>query len=287
VTLNGGWAPFTRCPVDDPAMLAADGVNQAAACVSADSPSGSSKIGNTSLTTGENNLQLGTVEDNAVTLSTFSVVAPPGGVVVAAPAEVPGGLVGLMCPSNVPLVTSLCNEAVNNGLNAVTATVESAGEPSDFNVAAQFQVGKPIITLPVKVHLQNPLLGSNCYIGTNGHPVVLHPANLTAPMFTAQSGLFDANGTPDSNGALEALVLNSNEGDSSFAAPGATGCGGVLSLVVDAAIDLKDGLPSPSGNNKVVLNNVTSDLITFWCAACFAPNEGQALSTAWHSAVLP
>lgn len=268
-------------------MLAADGVTQVAACVSADSPSGSSKIGNTSLTTGESNLQLGTVQDNTVALSTFSVVAPPGGVVVSAPAEVPGGLVGLMCPSNVPLVTSLCNKAVNNGLNAVTATVQSAGTPSDFSVANQFQVGKPIITLPVKVHLQNPLLGSSCYIGTNSEPIVLHPSNLTPPAFTSQSGQFDANGTPDRTGVLEALVLNSNEGDSSFAAPGATGCGGVLSLVVDAAIDLKDGLPSPSGNNSVVLNNVNSDLITFWCAACFAPNEGQALSTAWHSALLP
>lgn len=206
---------------------------------------------------------------------------------VSAPAQLPGGLVGLMCPSNVLLVTSLCNEAVNDGLNAVTATVESAGPPSNFSIANQFEVGQPIITLPVKVHLQNPLLGSNCYIGTNSDPIVLHPVNLTAPKFTSQSGLFDANGTPDPNGPLEALVLVANEGDSSFAAPGATGCGGVLSPVVDAAVNLKDGLPSPSGSNSVVLNNATSDLITFWCAACFAPNEGQALSTDWHSAVLP
>lgn len=122
-------------------MLAANGVKQVASCASADSPNGSSTIGSTSLTTSENNLQFGLVEHNTKTSSTFSIVAPPGGALVAAPAKVPGGLLGLMCPSNVLLVSTLCNEAESNGLNAVTATVQSAGAPSHFSIAAQFQVG--------------------------------------------------------------------------------------------------------------------------------------------------
>lgn len=287
VTLNGDWAPFTRCPVNSSPMLAADGVKYAAACASADSPSGSSRIGNTSLTTGQSNLQFGLIENNTTTPSTFSVVAPSAGALVAAPANVPGGLLGLMCPSNVPLITQLCEEAENNGLNAVTATVESAGAPSDFSITAQFAVGKPIITLPIKIHLQNPLLGSDCYIGTNSDPIVLHPANLERPTF-GPGGLFNPNGTPNpTNGVLQSNILIANEGDSSFAAPGASGCGGILSPIVDLAVDLKDGLPSPSGNNSVVLNNVTSEVASFVQPSAFAPNEGRELSKDWHSAVRP
>jgi hypothetical protein len=284
VTLNGNWAPFTRCPVDNAAMLAAGGVKQVALCASADSPSGSSKIGNTSLSTGENNLQFGLVEHNTRSRSSFSVVSPPGGPLVAAPAKVPGGLLGLMCPSNSPVITILCKRAENDGLNAVTATVQSAGTPSHFNFTAQLKVGKPIITLPVKIHLQNPLLGSNCYIGTNSDPIVLHPANLQKPTF-GKGHVFDPNGTTDRKGVLQSIIVISNEGDSSFAAPGASGCGGPLSPVVDEAVDLKDGLPSPAGKNSVVLNHVTADLVSFVDPAAFAPHEGQDLSKDWHSAV--
>jgi hypothetical protein len=288
VTLNGAWAPFTRCPVDNPAMLAADGVKRVAACGSADSPGGSSKIGNTSLATAHTNLQFGLIENDTVTPSTFSVLQPPGGSVLAAPASVPGGLLGLMCPSQVPLVSALCNEITNSRLNAVTATVQSAGAPSHFNITAQFQVGKPIVTLPVKIHLQNPLLGSDCYIGTNSDPIILHPANLTPPKF-GHGQLFNPNGTPDpTNGVLQSNVLISSEGDSTFAAPGVSGCGGLLlSAVVDPAIDLKEGLPSPSGSNRVVLNHVTSEIASFVEPSSFAPNEGRDLSNDWHSAVRP
>lgn len=289
-TLNGDWAPFTRCPVDDPAMLAADGVNKVATCGYANSPSGSSTIGKTALKTGQNNLQFGLVENNAVTPSTFTVVPPAGGTLIAAPAKVPGGLLGLMCPSKVPLVTQLCNEIIaNNSLNAVTATVQSAGAPTNFNVTAQFEVGKPIVTLPVKVQLQNPLLGSSCYIGTDSNPIVLHPENLTRPKF-GPGQLFNPNGTPNpNNGVLQSnILLIAKEGDKTFSAPGASGCGGpLLSLVVDAAVDLKDGLPSPAGSNSVVLNNVTSEIASFVQPDSFAPNEGKVFSKDWHSAVRP
>lgn len=64
-TLNGVWEPFTRCPVDRPAMLAADGVSSDPACIAANSPNGSIKLGNSTQTTGATNLQLGATIDNA------------------------------------------------------------------------------------------------------------------------------------------------------------------------------------------------------------------------------
>lgn len=31
-----------------------------------------------------------------------------------------------------------------------------------------------VVTVPVKVHLHNPVLGPNCYIGSNADPIVLN-----------------------------------------------------------------------------------------------------------------
>jgi hypothetical protein len=285
-TLNGDWKPFTRCPVDDPTMLAATGMATVAACVVADSPRGSVTIGSTTVPTGDSNLQIGLVENNQTTPATFRIISPPGGALAAAPARVPGGLLSILCPSNIPIVSSLCQQAINNNLNAVTAVVQPAGAPSNINIPAQFRAGKPIISLPIKIQLVNPLLGSSCYIGSNSSPIVLKPQNLAAPTF-GPGELFDPNGTPDPNGVLQSLILNSSQGDNSFSVPGASGCGGLLSLVVDAAINLKLGLPSPKGKNHLVLNNSTSDTVTFSNPPAFAPVEGKALSQDWHSALLP
>lgn len=276
-TLAGDWAPFTRCPVDNPAMLAADGTSNIAFCVASDSPSGSIKLGNVTAPTGDSNLQLGLIEDAST--GTFSVVTPAGGAIVTAPIQIPGGLLGLICPSNVPVVSAVCNEITNGTLNAVTAVVQSAGNPSDFSLDAGLSSGTPIITLPVKIQLQNPLLGSNCYIGSNSDPIVLHPENVTTP--NANFEQFDGNGTPDSAGAMEAIFsLGGTQEDNSAAAPAVSGCG--LLGALDLAVDLKVGLPSASGNNILVLNNAAAYFAGF---AAAVPNEGQQLSANWHSAV--
>ena len=58
----------------------------------------------------------------------------------------PGGLLGIELPI---------------GLNMVTATPELAG-PASSIVIEGFQ-----IRMPLKLHLSNPLIGSNCHIGSN------------------------------------------------------------------------------------------------------------------------
>lgn len=280
-TLNGDWAPFTRCPVGDSSMLAADGVNIVADCLATNSPSGSVKLGNSTLATGATNLQLGVLINTNT--STDTAVAPAGGAIVAAPVQVPGGLLGLMCPSNIPVITQICNSITNSKLNALTATIQAAGNPSNLNVANAFNQGATVVTLPVKIHLSNPLLGSNCYIGSNSSPIVLDPQTRVVPP-NSSSGTFDPNGTPDPNGTMVAVTLSGGTlADNTFAVPGASGCG-PLGLA-DLAVDLKQGLPSPSGNNTLVLNNVTMNIAGFVDPTSVAPNEGKALSAAWHSAV--
>jgi hypothetical protein len=282
-TLRGDWAPFTRCPVGNASMLAADGDNVVAGCLATDSPSGSAKLGNSTLVTGDSNLQLGALINTSTGSQT--AVAPSGGAITGAPVQVPGGLLGLMCPSNIPVISQLCSEITNSTLNQVTATIEAAGTPSGLNTSNAFIPGATVITLPVKIQLSNPLLGTNCFIGSNSHPIVLHPKTLVVPP-NSSSESFDPNGTPDPKGSMLLITLSGGVlADSTFAVPGASGCGGLLAPVVDPVLDLKEGLPSASGNNSLQLDNVTLSIAGFADPTSVAPHEGQALSKAWNSAV--
>jgi hypothetical protein len=278
--LNGDWAPFNRCPVENSAMLAADGTSAIAYCLASDSPSGVMHLGGVTVNTGDVNLQVGLVADS--TTGNFSVVSPSGGAITADPVTVPGGLLGLMCPSDIPVVSAVCAEITNSSLNTVTAVVQSAGDPSAFSLAAGTSSGEPIITVPVKIQLENPLLGSSCYIGTNSSPILLSPENVTAPTVSADN--FDGNGTPDSAGAMfELASLGASQGDDSAAVPGATGCG--LLGILNGAVDSKVGIPSPAGSNSITLNDASAYLAGLASPSAAAPSDGQELAQYWNSAL--
>ena len=268
-TLSGPWAPFTKCPVDQPALQNAPASGFGTACVASDSPSGTFKIGATTVTTGATNLQFGVSGPDPADPSHGVVVPVPGrGSLVAEPAKVPGGLLGLMCPSGNGIVENLCNLVADSDLNRVTATVEQAGEPSGFNASGALTTGTPIVNLPIKLHLQNPLLGPSCYIGSDQDPIVLRPETTTKG--TTKSAPF--------GGGFSGFIITvsgSTLGDDSFAVPGANGCGGPLSFLIDQAVNAKQGLPSPAGQNAVVLNNATAN-------TALTQKGGQVLHDAWH-----
>lgn len=277
VGLNGEWAPFSRCPVDAPEMLAVDGRTATSYCVAAHSKSGSIKLGNSTATTGASDLQFG-LHGPALDVS-----SPDGGAIVADPADVPGGLLGMMCPSADPTVTAVCALITHDSLNRVTAVVEPAGTPTNFSLSAGLGLHQPIVTLPIKVHLENQLLGSTCYIGSDADPIVLHPANTDLSHFLLQTARFDANGDVDDEGPLLVIkVSGATQGDSQFAVPAASGCGAGGAL--DTAINLKEGFPSAAGNNQVVLTDSASYLASF-AEPAQVPNAGQQFSDDWHSAI--
>jgi hypothetical protein len=257
-------------------MLAVDGADATDTCLTTHSTSGSIKLGNTTATTGTTDLQLGVVSG-----STLSLVSPAGGGLVSDPVKIPGGLLGLMCPSKVPVITQICRQITDNTLNNVIATVQPAGDPSDFSLPAGLGSGDPILTLPVKIHLQNPFLASTCTIGSNSHPILLKPENLTTP--DTNLTRFAPNGTLDPSGDLLRIdVSGTSLGDDSFAVPGATGCGGLGLL--DVAVNLKTGLPAAAGKNKLVLDGASTYLGGLNDPAAFAPGAGRKLSAFWHSA---
>lgn len=277
--LNGDWSPFSRCPVENPAMTAADGSSTIALCLASDSPSGTMQLGGVNVPTGDVNLQVGLVE-NASTGS-YAVVAPSGGAITADPVTIPGGLLGLMCPSSIPVVTAVCDEITNNSLNKITAVVQSAGTPSDFSLAAGLSSGTPIITVPVKIQLENPLLGSSCYIGSDSSPILLSPQNEVTPAVGAVA--FDGDGTPDSAGVMQAIQsTGGTQGDDTAAVPGATGCG--LLGILDGAVNAKVSLPAAAGASTITLNNATASLAGLAQPAAAAPDDGQLLAQYWNSA---
>jgi hypothetical protein len=289
-TLNGDWASFNRCPVDNPTMLAATGEATVALCLSVASPNGSLKIGNLTAPTKGTDLQIGLVEDGEGSLG---VVAPENGAVLDESIEVPNGLQGLICPAHGRLAWQVCRKhhdgrgnrdnEDSSELNNVTLSIVSAGEPSNFNLGAGLQLNLPLISLPVKLHLQNRLLGENCYIGSDAEPIVIQPENTTAPEAAFEA--FDGNGTPDPSGPMILIKINNSQGSSSFTVPAASGCG--FQGIFDDAINRNVGLPSPAGSNNVVFNESATGITALSSPESIVPNDGKELSKNWHSAVQP
>ena len=174
---------------------------------------------------------------------------------------VPGGLLGIVAPKWWPdEIEEWFNEQINKGFTGVTATVELAGPTKGLlpNVKLStenliFEEGTAL-GLPTKIHLQNAILGSNCYIGSDENPVQID-------FTTGQSGKLHGNkGTITFN---EKFTLTTISGgklvNNVFAAPGVDGCGGFFSFFIDPLVDSILGTPSPSGANSAVLEGKIQD----------------------------
>jgi hypothetical protein len=257
----GAWAPFFRCPVDDPAMLASDGISTIVFCLGSNSTHGSTTIGTLTTTTAGTNLQVGMLLDE--TTFEFTVVGSPTGALVADPVQIPNTPVGV-----------------------VTAVTQSAGLPSNFSLFAGIQTGVPIITIPIKIHLENPALGPSCFIGSDQNPILLNPENTDLSNAISVGGFFafDRTGVPDLAGTDGSLLITGGvQGDDTFAVPGASGCGPNGDGSLDAIVNAVVGLPSPAGSNHLVLSDAASALA--FPQGLFAGGSvgtGQQFADDWH-----
>lgn len=187
------------------------------------------------------------------------ILPPPDGLtaqLISAPQHIPGGLMkALGCPSSNKTVQALCAEIPDSKKNApLYASAESAGQITNFQLTSWTQ--------PLKFHLMNPLLGPNCYVGSDDDPVVANPA-ITSGTLVSKT---DPDPTAHPNTGV-ILIKKAVVADTTFTAPIATGCGpgGQANIAVDEAIDTAGGLPSASGNNSLTLDG------TFFLAL----NNGQ------------
>jgi hypothetical protein len=253
--LTGEYSRFATCP---DANAAVDG------CVYAETTSGNFNLGAKAVPIVKPVILKGGFDsDDGSIFGNLTFVAPTDGVTLSkSPQPVPGGLTGIVAPSWWPsLLRNLFNETINNGFTGVTATVELAAPASavKFNAGNElFGVGTAL-AMPVKVKLDNPFLGSNCYIGSNSNPINL---NLTTGTTSPPPPNTSISGSPGELAAIEEgniiATKNNKLVDNSFAAPGANGCGGILfSWAVDPFVNSIVGVPAAAGTNTAILAGST------------------------------
>jgi len=199
------------------------------------------------------------------------VEAEDGNTLSKTPQPVPGGLIGMVNCKEIKneFERKACEAIEKSKLNAVTATNELAlpappaslssiflSEASLFEPILYEAYGIPALGLPVKVKLENPLLGNECYIGSSTEPIVLKLTTGTTKPPPPNTPITGKIGEISSRADGGILVITDNSlVDNLFAVPAAKGCGGkALESVIDPLIDAKLGLPSPSGNNTAILN---------------------------------
>jgi hypothetical protein len=138
--------------------------------------------------------------------------------------KVPGGVIGLT--GLTWLLEFLGSEALT-----LYAATELAGTPVFHGIG--------LITLPIKVHLINGVLGSKCYVGSTSNPITLNLGLTTLPEVSADE--------------KEILHLNNTTYvDKTFSAPGASGCVltlfGFIPISINGLVNSQSGLPAATGN---------------------------------------
>ena len=148
-----------------------------------------------------------------------------------------------------PVVKSVCTQAENFGgkYQDVYALAQSAGQITNFGVLTWTQ--------RIKFKLINPLLGNYCYIGSDNNPIVINPQLSVGPGGQLQE-LTDPNPTKHPDTSRSSAITVASATDTTFIAPGVTGCGpgGAKNVSIDSALDAGTGLPAASGVNSLTLN---------------------------------
>jgi hypothetical protein len=233
------FAPFADCPTESSAV-----------CIVSNTTGGEFKLGSKTVPIPE-----GTVIklQGGLPLESYvgqTLIAPPDGKTLSEnPLTVPGGLTG---------IAGLGGE--------VTATAELAG-PIEVNRGDLAIPVGPAVTLPLKVKLDNPVLGESCYIGSDAEPVVLHlTVGKTAPPAPAEPLEGHRNPIEYKDKKRIVYIPNNTLVDNNFAVPGVSGCGGALSAIIDPIVDLDTGLPAKAGESKVVMTASLEETASKWAA---------------------
>jgi len=259
---TGEFKQFAECPLSHPELTF---------CLFSESTAGFFQIGSKTVPLKVPQILQGGLEETGEGFNT--IAAENGETLVKTPQVVPGGLLGIEAPLWWPkFLRDLFNETINKGLTGVTATVEIAGPASGVQISPANLINEEgnAIVLPSKIKLSNSFLGSNCYIGSNSKPVTIgFTSGETSPP-PPNKPIHGSVGTLELNEPGTIITLSGGSlVNNSFAAPHASGCGGLFSFLVDPFVDSIIGLPSPAGTNTAVLEGKIQ------LAAPFAVEESE------------
>jgi len=246
-TPKGAFAVFSQCPTT---AAEVDG------CIFSPTESGHVTIGKQEVPiVNTQDLQGGLLEETEPFVKHLAG-ALNGETLTKTAQKVPGGLLGIKCEEITGSgwlekeARKLCEDLFANHLTNVYAITELAAPASSVVLNTAFEqlgVGTAL-KLPVKIRLENPLFGSECYIGSESEPLEF---NLTTGATTG--GPTGKPGTKSSKEEGKILVISGvSLVNNTFKAPGASGCG--LFGLLDGLINEKIGLPSAAGKNTAVLN---------------------------------
>jgi hypothetical protein len=172
---------------------------------------------------------------------------------------VPGGLLGIVPPeSSPPLVKLLSKYFFENSLTGINAVLELAKPASEIQISNyNLLLGEGVaLKLPVKVHLENPFLGSSCYVGSSSSPLIWNLTTGTTNPLLPNKPITGKPGYVELKEKNEIVEITENElVENAWTTPAATGCGGILSFLVDPIIDSEIGLPGADGTNTSILKN--------------------------------
>ncbi len=250
---TGEWARFNNCPSTNPSVFK---------CLYSESTGGKVVLGKKTVPiVNKVILQGGYGVENAQGNATF--FAPTNGVPTLSKTAqpVPGGLSGLVNCKEISnfIERGACELVFENGLTGVNSTLELAKPASEIVVNQEALAGELGIALklPVKVHLENPFLGSACYVGSSSNPLIW---NLTTGETKPPAGTAPIHGAtgevsfPEEGEILQ--LTKSKLVDNTWSAPGASGCGGFpWEYLIDPIINSSVGVPSAAGKNVAILEN--------------------------------
>jgi hypothetical protein len=247
---KGEFAVFSNCPLT---------ASEVKACLVAKTESGQFTVGKETVPIKNTITLQGGFKENEETEALTFIAAANGETLSKTPQPVPGGLAGFFkCPEIGNIIERIaCEVTFENGLTGVNATTELAAPASSIGLNEENLLSEKgtALSLPVKVKLENPILGSECYIGSNASPIVINLTTGTTSPPAPNKPIKGSRGTLESNAEGTILTISKNSlVNNSFASPGASGCGGIFSFLLDPLIDAKLGIPAAAGNNTAILN---------------------------------
>lgn len=245
---KGEFKQFAECPLNRATMEF---------CVYSESNGGYFQVGKKTVPLVNPVILQGGLEFNEAKGEQEFFGAENGDTLSKTPQPVPGGLLGITAPAWWPkFVRDWFNQQINEGFTGVTATVELAAPASKVKISTLNLIIEEgtAIGLPVKIKLSNPILGSNCYIGSNSKPVQIDFTSGTTSPPPPNTPIKGSAGTITAN--EEGTLITASGGrlvNNSFAAPAASGCGGIFSFFIDPLVNSILGAPSPAGTNTAIL----------------------------------
>jgi hypothetical protein len=253
-TPKGEFAVFADCPLN------VTGLN---ACIYAKTETGEFTIGKKTVPIVSPQILQGGLKETAVSPFVEFVAAKDGNTLPKTPQKVPGGLSGLVNCTEIKgsgllekALRASCEAIFENGVTGVNASVELAAPASqiELNLGALLSQTGTALKLPVKVHLENPLLGEKCYVGSNSAPVVISLTTGTTSPPLPNKPITGKDGELEFTASGILRVHNNSLVNNSFAAPATNGCGGIFEFLLGPIINSELGVPSAAGHNTAILN---------------------------------